>query len=206
MGGIATCKSFMDPVLVCLQDYEQVKSVRFPLLHYGTFYNGPHEGVAVMMHRDIPFQVIPLLITLQVKAVRVVLTWPCTVASSLYLLPHHLQGDTLCKEGPRNSCSQEIIFFFLAVAPTLFQIQTWTFFNINLSVGLPSAHLDFTYQVMEDQHRSDHFSVLWRSMAFQPMESRDVNLSMEIGIFLDLEAVGHWIKRSTTYLYTQLLC
>ena len=62
--------------------------------HYGTFDNGPHGGVAVMVRQDIPFQAIHLQTTLQVKAVRIGLTRPYTVAS-IYLPPHNLNIDDL---------------------------------------------------------------------------------------------------------------
>ena len=57
--------------------------------HYGTYDARPHGGVAVMVRHDVPCQPITLRTTLQVRAVRVGLRRPYTIAS-VYLPPDNL--------------------------------------------------------------------------------------------------------------------
>lgn len=122
-----------NPVCVCLQEimareYHPIALWGFQAqAHFGTCDNGPHGVVAVMIHKDIPFQVIHL------KATRIDMTWPYIVAfiqhpqhnfnindleDLLGQLPnpflllgdfngrHHPFCATL-EEGPWSPCSQE---------------------------------------------------------------------------------------------------
>ena len=44
--------------------------------------------------------------------------------------------------------------------PTHFHVQTGTFSRIDLSVCSSNCYLDFSWQVLEDQHTSDHFPII----------------------------------------------
>nr|BDT63038.1 MAG: hypothetical protein [Trachysalambria curvirostris nimavirus] len=189
---LASC----NPVCVCLQEIISRENQSISLrgyqtwAHFGSNNGRPHGGAAVMVRHDIPVHAVDLQTTLQVKAVRIGLTRPYTVAS-IYLPPGDLNieeledvigqlpqpflllgdfngrnilwGDTMC-----NSRGRALESLFLrndAVVlngdnPTHFQIQTGTFSNIDLSVSSGDIQLDFTWQVMEDLHGSDHFPIL----------------------------------------------
>ena len=143
-----------------------------------------------MVRNDIPCHPIHLQTSLQVKAVRIELQRPYTVAS-IYLPPHdpfeqelrivleqlptpfillgdfngrnRVWGDTVSH---RRGLDLESIFQEREVAilnddtPTHFHIQTGTFSNIDLSIVSANIALDFTWRVMEDLHGSDHYPIL----------------------------------------------
>ena len=143
-----------------------------------------------MVRHDIPCHPIHLQTSLQVKAVRIGLPRPYTVAS-IYLPPHDpfkdeleivleqlptpfillgdfngrnlLWGDTLSNQrgGVLESIFQEREVAILNDdTPTHFHIQTGTFSNIDLSIVSANIALDFTWRVMEDLHGSDHYPIL----------------------------------------------
>ena len=148
-----------------------------------------------MVRRDVPQQALMLQTTLQMKAVRIGLTRPYTIAS-VYLPPHdkqnivelkrvirqlptpflllgdfngrhHLWGDTMCNSRG-NALESVILETGVAVLntdiPTHFHVQTGTFSNIDLSISSADAELDFTWQVLEDLHGSDHFPILLKKV------------------------------------------
>ena len=162
--------------------------------HYGTYDTKPHGGAAVLVRHDVSCQPVALRTTLQVSAVRVGLKRPYTIASIylppdvfdvhelenlLQQLPqpflllgdfngrHHLWGDAICNS---RGNALESLFLRQDVAvlngdsPTHFHIQTGTFSNIDLALSSANAGLDYTWQVMEDLHGSDHYPILLKAV------------------------------------------
>ena len=196
--------SSCNPVCICLQEIMSGESTSISLrgyqvhAHYGTFDARPHGGVAVMVRQDVPCRPIILRTTLQVRAVRVGLKRPYTIAS-VYIPPdnldireledllqqlplpflllgdfngrHHLWGDAVCNS---QGNALESLFLRQDVAvlngesPTHFHIQTGTFSNIDLALSSAGAELDYTWQVMEDLHGSDHYPILLKAVDGMP--------------------------------------
>ena len=210
--------------------------------HYGTYDIKPHGGVAVMVRHDVPCQPITLRTTLQVRAVRVGLKRPYTIAS-IYLPPdnldirelevllqqlpqpflllgdfngrHHLWGDAVCNT---RGNALESLFLRQDVAvlngesPTHFQIQTGTFSNIDLALSSANAGLDFTWQVEDDLHGSDHYPILLKTVDGMPtrgverwrLEHADWKLFRSIAVVQGPAEGFHSVQEALNHLTSRI--
>ena len=152
-----------------------------------TRQDGHGRDAAILIHKPLQYKTIPLITDLQATAISIHLQRRYTICS-LYL-PHHvitlaqllealvrqlpppfiLLGDVNAKNSLWGSPSTDAHFDTLVMnhpitilsdgSPTHYHIQTGTFSTIDVALCSSFRADDFNYEVLSDNHTSDHYHV-----------------------------------------------
>ena len=180
------------PICMCLQETMHGNRVSKPPSDYSIEMDprdNPHGGVAILIHKAVPYRRVQLNTDLQAIAIQLNINKIYTICN-IYLShenitkrqitnlidqltpPYLILGDMNAKHpiwgeltpNPRGNIFEEILLEYPItilnnLTPTHYHIQTNTSSIIDLSIASSDCCQDFEFSVMGELHDSDHYPI-----------------------------------------------
>ena len=143
--------------------------VRYDVTHSSYDLQTPLQAVAIQLHLKKRYTIVSLYLPPSITVAERDLIDLFQQLPSPFLVmgdfngKHYMWGEETAD--PRGNMiaafvGNEDVSVLNTGEPTHFHVQTGTFSRIDLSICSSNCYLDFAWQVLEDQHTSDHFPII----------------------------------------------